>query len=73
MEIKLKEKYRVYNGDMDLGRRAQTQYSNGRSGGGNGKRPGKFLRLPAVKVESVHIAKAMFVDGKTGHRVMVNL
>lgn len=80
MEIPLKHKYTVYNGDKDHGLRAQNQYGMGRaSGGGNGKRnlPRKvtedFKQACAKDSRAVGIKpKVMVVNGLTGHRVMVD-
>jgi hypothetical protein len=81
MDIKLRKKYQVYNGDGPERPepRPMTQYGMGRKGNGNGKRP-TFLKVPeAFRAHSAAESRAaavkpkvMTVNALTGHRVMVD-
>lgn len=82
MEIKLKHKYTVYNGDVQLvggGLKSAPQYSFGRNGNGNGKRPKSFKVPDAFRAASAdaskhnkQVVKVMRVNALTGHKVMEN-
>lgn len=77
MNIPLKAKYLAYNGDTDMGKRAQCQYGHGRAGGGNGKRNVPNNVTEDFKAACARDSKAatvgvktMVVNALTGHRVM---
>lgn len=82
MNIPLKRKYTVYNGDLiENGKvvRTQVQYGTGRAGGGNGKRAERHVVTEDFKMACakqskgvVTPPKVMVVNGLTGHKVMVS-